>query len=93
MHEHHLIGNTPICPNCKKDQDGALGGQTAPKNGSICICAYCAVITIYEVIGNAYKLRMATATDFSEMQDEGVLAKIYALQDYVKSKIEARKSK
>ena len=93
MYEHHLFGNTPVCPNCGKKQDGALGGKTAPHNGSVCVCAYCASINIFEVTGNTYKLHVATVTERCEMQDAGILEKVVALQDYVKSRITVRKSK
>lgn len=91
MVEHILYGKTPCCPNCGKKQDAALGGKSAPKNNSICICAYCASINIFEVVGSVYKLHIATATELSQMNDEGVLEKVYAIQDFIKLKIEARK--
>jgi hypothetical protein len=93
MTKHTLYGKTPSCPNCGNAQDSALGGKSAPKNNSVCICAYCASITIYEVVGNVYNLRMSTQDDLNSMAQEGVLDQVYELRGFIKHKIEARKNK
>lgn len=92
MYDHHLISGTPICPSCDKDQDGALGGQRAPKNGDYCICAYCATITRYKVIDNKYSLYIATGRDFEIAQQDGLYAHLCILQEYIKQKIKQRKA-
>lgn len=90
MHQHTLYGKTPTCPNCGKKQDGALGGKNAPRDNSVCVCAYCACINIFEVTGNIYKLHIATEEELEAIRQEGLLERIYALQDFVKLKIKER---
>lgn len=91
MKEYLLPGTPPSCPNCKKNQDGAFGGNRMPQDGDYCVCIYCATISRYEVTDDTYALRVATEQDLEVARREGILAHLYATQDYAKFKIALRK--
>ena len=87
MHEHHLLGEVPKCPHCKRNQDGAYGKRRAPVNGDYCICVYCATISRYLIKDNNYTLIIATEKDFQIALEDGIYIELMAAQQLVKSKI------
>lgn len=85
-HQHKLSGDPPICPVCNKQQDGATGGDRAPKEGDYCICIYCATISVYHLNNNTYTLTQATEQDFEVAKQEGVYDEIKNLQTLIQLK-------
>jgi len=80
----YFLPDRPICPNCSRKQDGALGAERMPKHLDYGVCAYCASINRYVDIDGKIQLRIATEKDIQDAKDRDILGNLYATQDFVK---------